>query len=718
MKIKKINIGAYGKLKNVSLDFSDGINIISGSNESGKSTVCSFIKYALYGFSGKASKISSNDKIKYMPWDGTAISGSMLVSSGDRNYRIERQQSARGRCAIFDSDTQEQLDLGKEPGEELLGVDESTFSKTAFIKQTDTTADNMDGISEAVQNIILSADETVNTEKARKKLNELKNTYRNKLRSTGKTYELSQKISDLTADRDEAILRHRELLEAQYLLDEVQAKISLNKEKLEKLYAEIAVIEGYEAKTALDSIEKAKQKVALSGQKLYEARQQASYGGKLLEREVLYEINSTLRECEHKETEIDREEQKYLSCSKERKAAVEENGILSKFAETEVFDDKKLLGRIKRNSFMATAFLVLTGLAAAAAAIVLYAAVLVPLFLVLSIAFFAANSRVCKKYGFKKCSELTSALKKYPEEKKLLEENSLRARLISENIQKLKADLEKLQEQLAGFSALYGDNGRTDDMEALAATLARKLDRVTECVNELEADTRAYSTLLASYDISSLEEVAKAFAGVPERDRKSVERDIKYHEQANIMLAEKEKEYIQKSSVHTSYLRKPAEIEAELEATKAILSDCTLRADGIEFAMTALESACDEVRQGLSPRISQRASELFCEITGGKYKSLSVSPTFELGVYSDSITYSAEYLSTGALDAAYISLRIALAESLYKDRPILVFDETFAYFDDERLGNVRRILDRLSQSYQIFIFTCHDRSHLTPTITM
>ena len=204
----------------------------------------------------------------------------------------------------------------------------------------------------------------------------------------------------------------------------------------------------------------------------------------------------------------------------------------------------------------------------------------------------------------------------------------------------------------------------------------------------------------------------------PERDRKTAERDIKFLENANTLLSEKEKEYIKKASVHTAHLRKPSEIEAELDATRKILDDCTLRADSLELAISTLKGACESVREGLSPRISDRASELFCEITGGKYRNLAVSTDFSLGVEVGAILYSADFLSTGALDAAYIALRIALAESLYKDSPILVFDETFAYFDDERLKNVRAILDRLSEKYQIFVFTCHEREDLKATIKM
>ena len=51
MKIKKLKINSFGKLENTEIEFSDNINIISGKNESGKSTLLKFIVSMFYGIS-------------------------------------------------------------------------------------------------------------------------------------------------------------------------------------------------------------------------------------------------------------------------------------------------------------------------------------------------------------------------------------------------------------------------------------------------------------------------------------------------------------------------------------------------------------------------------------------------------------------------------------------------------------------------------------------
>ena len=51
MKIEKIQINGFGKFENKNIELNDGINIIVGKNESGKSTLLKFINSMLYGIS-------------------------------------------------------------------------------------------------------------------------------------------------------------------------------------------------------------------------------------------------------------------------------------------------------------------------------------------------------------------------------------------------------------------------------------------------------------------------------------------------------------------------------------------------------------------------------------------------------------------------------------------------------------------------------------------
>ena len=65
MKIRSLFVESFGKLKNQRIDFSTGINVITGENESGKNSLARFIRFMLYGFtSPRNSSIAQNDKKK------------------------------------------------------------------------------------------------------------------------------------------------------------------------------------------------------------------------------------------------------------------------------------------------------------------------------------------------------------------------------------------------------------------------------------------------------------------------------------------------------------------------------------------------------------------------------------------------------------------------------------------------------------------------------
>ena len=51
LKINKIKINSYGKIKNKEINLENNLNIIYGKNESGKSTLLSYIVNSFYGIS-------------------------------------------------------------------------------------------------------------------------------------------------------------------------------------------------------------------------------------------------------------------------------------------------------------------------------------------------------------------------------------------------------------------------------------------------------------------------------------------------------------------------------------------------------------------------------------------------------------------------------------------------------------------------------------------
>ena len=111
MKIKTLTPSAFGKFHASSpIEFSDGLNIVRGDNEAGKSTLQSFILGMFYGFKKEGkTRISRHPEYeRYRPWTGSDYRGTMTYEEGGRTYRIERSFDP-DLTRVFDDNTGEDI---------------------------------------------------------------------------------------------------------------------------------------------------------------------------------------------------------------------------------------------------------------------------------------------------------------------------------------------------------------------------------------------------------------------------------------------------------------------------------------------------------------------------------------------------------------------------------------------------------------------------------
>lgn len=137
MIILEVRIKNFGKLEDVQLSFQDGINIIYGENEAGKSTLHAFIRAMLFGLDrqrGRASK--TDDYTKYEPWENPAgYEGTLRFQKGGKNYRIYRRFARLDkRTEIIQEESGEELSEAQ-LHELLGGITESSFINTVCIGQ-------------------------------------------------------------------------------------------------------------------------------------------------------------------------------------------------------------------------------------------------------------------------------------------------------------------------------------------------------------------------------------------------------------------------------------------------------------------------------------------------------------------------------------------------------------------------------------------------------
>ena len=139
MKIREINIKNFGKIADRTFTFSDGITIIYGENESGKSTIHTFIKSMLFGLErGRGRAANSDTFSQYEPWENpNYYSGTLKFESGGKIFCIHRNFDRYSRSAkLYCQDDGEELSIENGDLEMLLDdMSESIFENTVSIGQ-------------------------------------------------------------------------------------------------------------------------------------------------------------------------------------------------------------------------------------------------------------------------------------------------------------------------------------------------------------------------------------------------------------------------------------------------------------------------------------------------------------------------------------------------------------------------------------------------------
>lgn len=131
------------------------------------------------------------------------------------------------------------------------------------------------------------------------------------------------------------------------------------------------------------------------------------------------------------------------------------------------------------------------------------------------------------------------------------------------------------------------------------------------------------------------------------------------------------------------------------------------RKKALQLAEEKMREAAESLGRQTSGRLNRRASEIFSELTGGRYRGVSVGEKMEITVWDGERNVQADRLSRGTLEQIYFSVRMAAAELLLEEPMPVLLDDTFAFYDEKRLESVLKWLS--SQKRQVIIFTCHKR---------
>ncbi|WP_409274249.1 AAA family ATPase [Neobacillus sp. SCS-31] len=293
--------------------------------------------------------------------------------------------------------------------------------------------------------------------------------------------------------------------------------------------------------------------------------------------------------------------------------------------------------------------------------------------------------------------------------KTALEEEKKKAILLNEKSRKLEEleyDSTKLEKEHAihvqAIRELFVQAGVDNEEEYhAAAQLAMALDEKRSRLNELR--TELSFSILGKEEIEELLPIRNASGLVQEVNEKiKVAKQGIERLQQRLAEVRYEIQVLEEGGTFSELLHsfKMAKSEFEVEAKEWAV---------YKVAEELLRRTTGRFKEYHLPRLLKQAGDYLGFLTGGKYRRLFLAPsgTGFLIERADNTRFEANELSQATTEQVYVSLRLALAETIYEKFSFpFIIDDSFVNFDGERTDRMIELLKGLD-GRQVLFFTCH-----------
>ena len=752
MKIKEINIIQFGKLKDLTVSLSDGLNVVRGDNESGKSTLLAFIKFALYGVGRKNPNVAVGERERAISWNSGLAAGSLTIEDEDgREYRIERigREGARGtftdKVRIIDTFNGSETFSGEVPGEHFLGINAQAYDSMCNIKQLETVILNGDAVKGVIDNLLSAGDENTDVKSAIKMLDAERRRILHVNGKGGLLYESETALERLKSEHRGAILQENENAKNLDELERVEIALAKAKDEFEIAQKLCDTYDDVIRLQKFAELRELREGEAVIEGKLKELESGADFDTREASFEACALAKSTADTLGRVEVEYTEAKKSFEACQRELEEASNQNSVaLSEIIEeygSPSSADAYFGAKIRKQSnslFLLTSFGIVGGILLAFAAILAFVmnntsgaltvtflgAVLLAVAIVFYNQFASAKREIAEFVGkmgngftVKDAQGLKEMLEKFNENRVLYKERSAalesaRVRL-SLSEQMYASERIKAASIFSKFGITSGGTG-ADELLTLAEKIKNYLDErdeLLDCAKENSALIKSLSVELERFSEEAIRarltpEIEEKIGG-SSFERLKAERDLALHRTNQYGQY---KAAIERGLVSSGTRRPSSEIFPEIEAEKERHEMLQLRFEAIRLAMETVNSASQQIKSDITPRIKDRAGQNLATITGGKYSELYVDENMSLSILADGATRHIDSLSRGSLDAAYFSVRLALLETLLGDKnPPLYMDECLSQLDDGRAENMLRAIFTHAESAQCVLFTCQNR---------
>jgi DNA repair exonuclease SbcCD ATPase subunit len=680
MKISEINLRSFRRFRQASISLDEGINVIKGPNESGKSTLVQAILAAFY-WKVDATRKEVRDSVTWGEEDGFTLE--MEGEAESQPFQLVKDFSSKRAVLIWgDTETSDQAAI-EESVKEWLGLgSEVAYRSTAGIRQ-DEVAVIVAGkkeLSESLQRTVTGSEEGTGAVEAASTLNreltELLRGTRSPAKNPGPIARADEEIQGWQARREELARVVESRVEARRRIEEINAE-------MDELSGRLETIESL----AGDSLERADIEEDIEDfhrryKQLESAASLAAEDARLRDEER-DRYGSLKRILEGRRDE--------LGDLELRRAGVSEglNIVRGRLQEAR----RSRYNRWAPYVLLAGITLILVGLAGIALSPYM-------LFLTLVGAVGVGAALFPGGYlGFLKKGRENAAIEDQVRdlEDKEREITAQAERVIAaagcdsvERFTELKLGYLELlarRKEIASKLEVLIPDGEIAVVEGEARRLATEVSLRDRRLKELRGRT---------VDAVRLQEVL--------REKETLNRKLDELKEERIRL----EVAVSEEGAEEEFLR----ADEELQYLRERRARLQRRADALELAQRWLETASSETLSSAARMLEGMIGEYIAHITENRYYKVRVDEgTFEIMVWSGEKRgeVEPEMLSRGTVDQIYLAARLALVEIICGDRhPPLLLDDPFVTFDSRRLDRAMEVLKDFSRGRQVIIFTCGD----------
>lgn len=149
----------------------------------------------------------------------------------------------------------------------------------------------------------------------------------------------------------------------------------------------------------------------------------------------------------------------------------------------------------------------------------------------------------------------------------------------------------------------------------------------------------------------------------------------------------------------------------ELKQRQENIQNAKLEIQALQQAKEEIEGIAVEIRKSFGRNLNEKASTYMAQITSGKYDKVSIDDKMNISVHGKTSLIISNRLSKGTIEQIYMSLRLASADIIFeKDKKPILLDDSFAMYDNKRMGNTLRYMSQNME--QVVLFSCHTREKL------